>query len=387
MKSWIISALLSTALGVGVFVQQEYTKGNLSPSILNGILILTPETSGAHWTDKLITAYGSSACSTGCTIDIPDSVADDGSATTPSVPDNVHLRFTGSGTFGDCIITMGRFSSAEKLGHAVIQHHGSNCTGFTYSTQATLQTNDRPRLDNISVDCNNQPNSTGILFAAASTKLKTNGVSAAHCTNSGMELLGAQFTEHNALSFWGNTVGLKIYTVMGSGGGNSNTFSDMVATNGQVGVVLNDNGGSALGMTANIFINCNVINNSVAAYASKQLYLQSAFTLQSGTTETTGSTPSVVVDGFTVLNAGLYLFGPASANIDNFYNAEARVTPWAVLRNGARVNFTNSGGYGNGAGAWTNTDVSSVAAYYNSFINVPNASLMSGTGTLINKVF
>jgi len=385
LKYFIISSLLSTALSVGFFVQ-EFTKGNLTPSMLNGILILTPETSGTHWTDKLATAYGSSACSTGCTIDIPDSVADDGSATTPILPDNVHIRFTGSATFGDCIITMGRYSSAENVGHAVLQHHGSNCTGFTYSTQATLQTGDSPRLVNVKIDCNNQPNSTGILFGAASTKLVTRESEADHCTNSGLELLGGQFTRHYADSFWDDTVAIKIYTVLGGGGGNSNEFHGIVGTNGTVGVVLNDNGGSALGMTANIFDDCNFINNAVAQYASKQLYLVSSFTVQSGTTETTGSTASATIDGFTISNAAIYIFGPGSATLENFYNADAIRSPWAVLRNGARINIVNSGGYGNGSGAWTDTDATSTAAFFGSFINVPNATKMTGTGTLITNI-
>lgn len=386
MKYLILSTFLSTILGVGLFVQ-EYSKGNLTPSMLNGILILTPETTGVHWTDKLATAYGSPACVGGCTIDIPDSVADDGSATTPVIPDNVNLRFTGSATFGDCVITMGKFSGAENIGHSHLQHHGSNCTGPTYLTQATLQTSDSPRLVNIKIDCNSQPNSIGILFAAASTKLVTREVEADNCTNSGMELLGAQFTRHYADSFWNDTVQIKMYTVLGGGGGNSNEFHGIIGTNGTVGVVLNDNGGSALGMTANLFDDCNFINNSVAQYASKQLYAVSSFTVQSGTTETTGSTPSTTIDGFTISNAAIYIFGPGSANIENFYNADSTRTPWAVLRNGARLNITNSGGYGNGSGVWANTDATSTVAFYDQFINVPNAVLMSGTGTLINRIF
>jgi hypothetical protein len=359
---------------------QDYSYANVASTV-----VLNTFTPGVHWTDKLVTASGSPQCASGCIIEIPDSVADDGSATTPSIPSKATLRFTGSGIFKACVISMGTMSKAVDVGSAIVQLNGANCTGFTYSTQATLQTNDRPRLEHILVDCNNQINSTGVLFGGASTKLLTVGLQASHCTNSGLELLGGQFTDHYASSFWADTVGVKIYTVLGSGGGNSNSFHGMVVTNGKVGVLLNDNGGSALGMTANVFENCNMVNNSVASYASKQLYPVSSFTVLGGTTETTGSTPSIVIDGFTINNASIYIFGPGSADLDHFYNADATVTPWAVLRNTARLNIINSGGYGKGSGVWADTDSSSTVAFIGPFINVPNAVQMTGTGTLINK--
>src|SRR6266849_8062621 len=46
--------------------------------LFNSIVVLTPSTAGTHWTDKLVTAYGSAQCASGCTIEIPDSVADNG---------------------------------------------------------------------------------------------------------------------------------------------------------------------------------------------------------------------------------------------------------------------------------------------------------------------
>jgi len=222
------------------------TPSTIAAPLVNSVVVLTPATAGAHWTDKLVTAYGTAQCASGCTIEIPDSVADNGAPTTPVVPSNVTIRFTGSATFQSCNITMGMMSKAENDGAAVVQLVGSGCTGFSYATQATLQTNDQPRLKNIIVDCNNQTNSTGVSFGGASTKLVTDHLSASNCTTVGLLLNGAQFTTHYATRLWNDTVGVKIYTIVTAGGGNSNTFYDMVATNGTVGVVMNDNGGTAL---------------------------------------------------------------------------------------------------------------------------------------------
>jgi hypothetical protein len=276
---------------------------------------------------------------------------------------------------------MGVYSKVYFIGDAILNLSGNNCTGFQWTTQNILQTNDHPIASNVRVNCGGYTGTIGILFGAASTKFVDYNPSITGCS-AGIELLGGQFTSHHAPHLYNNTAGIKIYTVAG-GGGNSNTFEDCTVNNNIVGVILNDNGGAALGMTANVFRNCNMLSNSVANYASNQLYIASSFTIDAGTTEVTGSTSTVTIDSFVINNASVYLPTLQTVNIENFYIADAVVTPWAILKNGAFLTITNSGGYGNGAGAIANTDGTSTVQYVGNFTNASSASLMTGSGTLI----
>src|SRR3984957_4912264 len=114
----------------------------MTSGLINSVVVLTPLTAGRHWTDKLVTAYRSAPCASGCTIEIPDSVADDGSATTPTIPSNVNLKFTGSANFIVCTIHAGSYGDYD-LGNVTLTLSGSHCTAISQTNFVSMQTSQK----------------------------------------------------------------------------------------------------------------------------------------------------------------------------------------------------------------------------------------------------
>jgi hypothetical protein len=281
---------------------------------------------------------------------------------------------------------MGKFSKVYVWGDAVIQLSGSGCTGFSYSVQGTLQTNDKAILSNVKVNCNSQTNSEGFFFGGAGTQQVTYSIGANGCTTAGMELQGTQFTEHYNDRFWNDYVGVYLHTLVAAGGANSNSFYGLTITNGTVGILLADDGGATLGMNTNVFVNANILSNAVAEIADFQSWPASVTTFIGGSTEATGSTSTVTINGHVINNASIFMSGPATMYLNNFANSEATITPWAKLTNTSSLVLTDSYGYGNGSGVWANTDATSTLVIEGKFVNPTGAALLSGSGTIGNTV-
>jgi hypothetical protein len=309
---------------------------------------------GMDWVEKVNSA--ARTLPNGGTIEVPDSIA--GLATTTgTIPSNVSLEFTGSATFGFCQINLGKFAKIYNR-DALLQmsSHGSGCIGINAVDGAILQTDDKLILDGLRVDCNGQPGSTGIVLGRSGSQYTMRNVSVQSCSTVGLLLDGGQFGEYYNVSLYNNQVGLKIYTVAGAGGGNSNTFYGLRAVHNTVGVLISES--TSFGQGPNYFINANLLSNTVAGYAVFGK-VGEALHIIGGTTEVNGGGPSTsTIDGRVIKRAAIYS-NFAAVYVSQFYVAEATISPWAIIDNKSRLTLDNVYGYGNPAGTLVTSDASS----------------------------
>lgn len=323
-----------------------------------------------RWTDKVVAAYNSAACTgiLGCTIIVPDSIADDGSATTPVIPSVVSLVFPGNGAFTMCkmSLTSDTNFSAKLYGHAFLKYTGSNCSlsqvGFK-----PLQTIDKFVIKGISILCQSATNSTGITLAN-NAEVDLEDISISGCTNAGILVSEAQFGTMNAMNIYNNTVGIKMYPSNANGGANSWTISNSTIENNTVGYIQ-----SAVGLTfgqgSNILSNVNFLTNSVAAIATfgggggffSTLYIWG------GAPEANASgAATVTIDGNVVKRASLY------SNFTDVYIhdetiAEAAANPVFIIENKTHLVVNNMCCYGSPTGRLVSADTTSSAEFHGRF--------------------
>lgn len=319
---------------------------------------------GTHWTDKVVAAYGSAACSSGCNILVPDSIADDGAATTPSIPTNVTLQFTGNATFGFCELDTGRFSKIY-LGNITLQETLNNCLGLAHlGTTATLQDANHFIVTGGTIDCNSKTTSTGITNtpSANGAQDEYDSVSVKNCTTVGMLFTG-QFAHLNNLLLTQNFVNLKLYSV---GGLSSNTFYTLKANAPSSGVnVIVYNTATSQVSTGNLFINPQLQNGTIVDMAVIGNATLGSFgtsvDIIGGSPElsgTSGST-SVTIDGNVIPRAGSLYLKQAFAYLEETDFEDANSNPEILLVNSSVLSLKDPKGYGRTGGTLVSADATS----------------------------
>lgn len=329
--------------------------------------------SGADWVAKVNAA--AATLLKGGTIEVPDSIAGQ-ATTTGAVPSNVTLEFIGSGIFGFCQINVGQFTKIFN-NDALLQLTGSNCTGINQPNAAILQKTDKFILDGVRVDCNHQPNSTGIFVGGGNAQTSMRNVTVVNCTTVGLRLDGVQFGEFSNVSLYNNFAGLKIYSTPAGGGGNSNTFYGLKVVGSTVGVLIAAN--STFGMGADYFVNPSLLENSTAAMAVFGDRWPTDIHWYGGAPEHTGeknATGPVTIDGRVVKPASIY------ANLARIYLsevsiAEARIDPFLRAENSSTVILNNVSGYGNTRGTLVSADETSTTTL---------EGRLDATGTIQNVI-
>jgi hypothetical protein len=310
--------------------------------------------SGANWllqVNAAITALGAG----GGTIEIPDSIAGDASATTTvSVPSNVTLVFPGSATFGFCTFTVGAFTKIYNTGDALLQMDsgGSGCAGIVGTTSTTLQTNDHQIFNAIRIDCNNQPSSTGLSLTGQARLIMSGNWSISSCTTVGFYASSLEFGEISGGHLWNNYIGLKLYCGS-SGGCSSNNFYGLTATNSTAGnIIINNQSAGAAALYAVNFYNPNI--QSAADFGMAIIGTGRENTvvhIYGGSPEhiNQGSTGApVTIDGTTIQPASTYLSGAVlywkDVDVQDY-----QVQPEISANNYSTVILQDSGGYGTSA--------------------------------------
>jgi hypothetical protein len=342
-------------LSAVLFAQQSYSTP--ARAGLTAGFVSAARFSGPDWLAKVNAA---ATLLKGGTIEVSDSIA--GPATTiGTIPSNVTLEFTGSGTFGFCQINVGQFTKIYN-NDALLQMTGSDCAGINQSNSAILQNTDKFILDGVRVDCNQQPNSTGVFVGGGHAQTSMRNVTVANCTTAGLKLDGAQFGEYANVSLYNNFVGLKIYSTPAGGGGNSNTFYGLKVVGSTVGVLIVAN--SAFGMGGDYFINPSLLENSTAAMAVFGNTWPTDIHWYGGAPEHTGEKKgqrTVTIDGRIVKQASIYA-NLARVTLSEVSVAEARVTPFIRAENFSEVILNDISGYGNWAGTLISADSSSTTS-------------------------
>jgi len=326
---------------------------------------------GTSWTDKVAAANSSSACTNGCTIVVDDSLAGSGMDNSPTLGANVNLKFTGSGTFVYYGLYPGSYSHIDA-GSARLQCGGSGCAGLAQTNTVTMQVSNRYIVSGGIFDCNNQTGATGIYVGnhAATTFYNPTVV---NCTDQSTStstnptgpfvFYGTQFAQVYSPKFYGDAA-VKIYSTSAGGGGQSNSFYDLI-WNGYgnsttpVGVLL-QNLGSTYVQEPNYFYNPTIQKASVAGMAQvnstawlAQLYVYGGAPEVNG-----GGAASASIDGATVYQASTYV-SFTELIYDNVSVQEATITPVLYGKNSSILNIKNPQGYGNTSGQFTETDSTS----------------------------
>jgi hypothetical protein len=311
--------------------------------------------SGQDWLAKVNAAAVALSKSNGGTIQIPDSISGN-AATSGTIPSNVTLEFTGAGTFGFCQIDVGQFTKIYNK-DALLQMSRSDCIGINQTNSAVLQKSDKFILDGVRLDCNKQANSTGIFVGANHAQTTMHNVTVVNCTTVGVRLNGAQFGEYSNVSLYNNFVGLKIYTTLAGGGGNSNTFYGLKAVGNTVGVLIAET--SKFGMGADYFVNPSFLSNSVAAMAVFGNVWENDVHWYGGAPEDNGGGPSTItIDGHLVKKASIYA-NHARITLTETSVAEAKISPFIRAENSSAVVLNNISGYGRWDGTLVSADSAS----------------------------
>jgi hypothetical protein len=317
----------------------------------SGIFTLSPSTAGAHWTDKVVTAITALGGGGGA-INIPDSVADDGSATTPSIPSNVSLNFVGSSAnFKFCHIILGNASKIYSPYGATLSMNvgGSGCQGIEHTGFLSLQSTEKTILNGINVNCQNQPASTGIKFVNTSTKDWMENVSVTGCGDTTAGSAGFRFDDQFAhisnMSLQQNYVNMKML------GGNvaSNSFYDLKVQSPGSGVNIFQSpqtvGSSA--QNDNFFYNLQCQNGTVACFATVATANGcSTWTFIGGAPELNNGSSSAVIEGVTIPHSGEIYNSGCNVVLQDFSSSDATADPQMLTVNNGQTVMTNFGGGG-----------------------------------------
>ena len=354
MTAWIGRLLLPSVLITPLLAQSRDPSPERSEPITEGVLSAA-HFPGPDWLAKVNAAAATLSKSKGGTIQVPDSISGT-AATSGTIPSNVTLEFTGSGTFGFCQIDAGQFTKIYDK-DALLQISRSDCIGINQTNSAILQKTDKFVLDGVRLDCNKQPNSTGIFVGAGHAQTTMHNVTVVNCTTVGLRLDGAQFGEYSNVSLYNNFVGLKIYTTLTGGGGNSNTFYGLKAVGNTVGVLIAET--SKYGMGADYFVNPSFLSNSVAAMAVFGNLWENDVHWYGGAPEDNGGGPSTItIDGHLVKQASIYA-NHARIDLTETSIAEAKINPFIRAENSSVVVLNNISGYGKWDGTLVSTDSAS----------------------------
>ncbi len=306
---------------------------------------------GPHWTDK-VTAAATAVGANGGTIIVPDSIADNGSATTLNVPSNVTLEFPGNGTFTFCSISMGKFSKMTASAGASLVESGTGCSGVQFvGATPTLQDSDHPSLHGIRIGCNKQPSSTGITIgpgASGGTAMyDLEDVEVTGCTAVGILATQMQFSHWRNVHLQQNYVNLKLY---GSGAGSSNIFDGLKTDSNGSGVnVIVVNNSNTQDASGNVFINPQLQNGIVASMAVIGDAGDNTpnVTIIGSQPELNSPCPgSVTIDSRTIPCSGALYVSNAQVNWLEPNFADATASPDINLANSASLTLVDPSGFG-----------------------------------------
>jgi hypothetical protein len=319
---------------------------------------------GAHWTDK-VTSAAAAVGANGGTIIVPDSIADNGSATTLQVPSNVTLEFPGNGTFTFCSISMGKFSKMTASAGASLIESGTGCSGVQFvGATPTLQDSDHPSLHGIRIGCNRQPSSTGITIgpgASGGTAMyDLEDVEVTGCTAVGILATQMQFSHWRNVHLQQNYVNLKLY---GSGAGSSNIFDGLKTDSNGSGVnVIVVNNSNTQDAGGNVFINPQLQNGTVASMAvigDAGDYSPNVVIIGSQPELNSPCPGSVTIDSRTIPCSGALYASSATVYWFDPNFADASASPDINLVNGASLTLTDPSGYGSQFGQLIVSDATS----------------------------
>ncbi len=334
------------AICLAVFSQ--FTLPLQAESVASGV-VSAATFPGSDWLAKVNAA--ALALPRGGTIDIPDSIAG-GTAAVGAVPGNIALIFTGRATFSFCQINVGPFTKIYGHG-ALLKISGPNCGGIRQDHPAILQTTDKFIVEGLRIDCDLQPESTGIFVGANHAQTAMRDVTVANCTT-GIRLDGAQFGEYANVSLYHNQAGLKIYTTLKGGGGNSNSFYGLKAVGNTVGILIAET--ASFGMGPNYFINPSLLSNSVASMAVFGHSRPAEVHWYGGAPEANGGGPdSITIDGHQIKQASIYA-SLARLTLNEVEIEEATISPVIRAEDSSAIVVDNVSGYGRWDGTLVSTD-------------------------------
>ena len=306
---------------------------------------------GAHWTDK-VTSAAAAVGAKGGTIMVPDSIADNGSATTLNVPSNVTLEFPGNALFTFCNISMGKFSKMTASAGASLIESGTGCSGVQFvGATPTLQDSDHPSLHGIRIGCNKQQNSTGITIgpgASGGTAMyDLEDVEVTGCTAVGILATSMQFSHWRNVHLQQNYVNLKLY---GSGAGSSNIFDGLKTDSNGSGVnVIVVNNSNTQDAGGNVFINPMLQNGTVASMAvigDSGDYPPNVVIVGSQPELNSPCPGSVTIDSRTIPCSGALYVSNAQVNWLEPNFADATASPDINLANSASLTLVDPSGFG-----------------------------------------
>lgn len=325
------------------------TSTTIVSPLVNSVVVLTPATVGTHWTDKLVTANSTSQCASGCTIQIPDSVADNGSATTPTLSANVNLQFTGSATFTSCVINPGTNSHID-FGSATLQLSGTNCIGLNQTNFVLLQYAQNYTVTGGTIDCNGQPGAIGLSMTTGRTHAIYNWTNVKNCTDTASSAYyydGPQFVTANYIQGYNNYVCIKMYAQNSGGGGNSNSFFGGGCYNSTVGVIGASSNTTGDPVDGDYFYNFQLLSNSVSAFAwfgPSSVGPANVWFDGSQPEVNASGASSVVIDSlYTVKRASFYM-NLTHFTWDNGDIQEASASPIIQADNASIINLTHLAG-------------------------------------------
>lgn len=177
------------------------------------------------------------------------------------------------------------------------------------------------------------------------------------CGTVGQLLQGAQFDQFDRLDVYNNYVGMKIYSVVGQGGGNSNSFYSFKAVANTVGVLQANPAGYPMG--SNYFYNASMLSNSVAATAVFGGDIEFYGGAPENNSNPASGPSSVTIDGYVIPKTTYYL-NKSSALFDEVYFADAQANPEITAQNNSVVNLRDALGFGQSFGTLVQTDANSI---------------------------
>lgn len=378
--------LTSSSGTIGSGTQGQPTIYSSSSAITSSgqSLDITP-LSGAHWTNKVASAITQLGANGG-TIIVPSATfnGDDGSGTTISIPTNVSVHITGSGTLTFCNITLGGAAKIYGDGGAtpavlLMNSGGSGCNGVSHTSPSyvTLQAYDHPVVSGLRINCNSQPSSTGLLFTGGSTQDYFENLSITGCQTTGIRYED-QFGVFRNVITWNNYVNMKVYSEHVAGATSSNDWYDFKSTNptSGVGIIVATYGGTdQVEFDDNKFHNIQCQNGTIACVAminTGSVYFLGGAPEHNGA-GTAGSAATVTIDGIVIPESGsFYLAGGSHAILDNITEEDAVTQPGMLITGNSWMDITQALGFGESFNQAVVTDQTS-------YVNLHGEAAFSGT--------
>jgi hypothetical protein len=315
---------------------------------------------GTHWTDKVVAAY-TALGGGGGTIIVPDSIADNGSATTPSIPSNVTLQFPGSAVFISCTINVGTYTKIISTGGAHLQLSGTNCVGLNQTNFASRQTNDYYYVKGLIIDGNSQTGAIAFHVGNHSQTVfeDTHAVNFNATGSTSYDLQQTQFGLFRRIAAYNGYACAKIYSLASGGGGNSNTFESPNCDTFVDGFIFANQSSGAFPQEGNRLINpqfLSATNAEIAVFGNGGGSVVSISGMQPEVTS--AGTGTVVIDGNTIKQSSIYLNG-ATLNFYENENQEASIAQSLIAENGSVANLRNPTGFGTATGVYCQADATS----------------------------